>query len=59
MDEEKVYKLVGLDPNGVRRVWAADYGALEAEAKCRIEAENYVKERPDTGPLSMWKFEWK
>jgi hypothetical protein len=43
-------RVIGLDPNGMRRIDAATW--IEA----RQEARNYVRNRPDTAPLSAWRF---
>jgi hypothetical protein len=43
--------VVGFDPNGIRRV----YGSTWSEA--RQEARKYIRKRPDTAPLSAWRFE--
>ena len=56
---DTVYKLVGYDKNGVRRVWAADYDQAMAAAKCQDEVRDYIKRRPDTGPYTAWRFDWK
>jgi hypothetical protein len=32
---------------------------ITCEARCRQEAEAYVRQRPDTGPLAHWRYEWK
>ncbi len=57
--DETVYKLVGFDKDGVRRVWACDYDPGTAAQKCQDEAREYIKTRPDTGPYTAWCFEWK
>ena len=57
--DDTVYKLVGFDPNGVRRVRGCDYTQMGAREQCMQEAVEYVRGRPDTGPLSAWRFEWK
>ena len=43
--------LVGFDPNGIGRVYASTW--IEA----RQEARKYIRKRPDTAPLSAWRFE--
>ena len=43
--------VVGFDPNGIRRVYASTW--IEA----RQEARSYIRKRPDTAPLSAWRFE--
>jgi len=57
--EDTVYKMVGFDGQGHRRVWCSDYDRDLAETRCRDEASKYVRSRPDAGPLSSWKFEWR
>ena len=47
---------IGSDPNGIKRVWSRHQDADVAESRCRDEALNYLKTRPDTGPLSLWIF---
>jgi hypothetical protein len=44
-------RVIGFDGSGIRRVWAETLG------ECHIAAEEYVRRRPDTGPLSAWRFE--
>jgi hypothetical protein len=43
-------QIVGVDPNGVCRIYASTW--IEA----RQEARNYIRKRPDTAPLSAWRF---
>ncbi len=57
--DDVVYKLVGHDPGGVRRVRGCDYTEDGARDQCMQEAIEYVRGRPDAGPLSKWTFEWK
>ncbi|HMD59923.1 MAG TPA: hypothetical protein VKG78_00740 [Opitutaceae bacterium] len=45
-------RVAGFDPNGIRRIYASTW--IEA----RQEARNYVRKRPDTAPLSAWRFEF-
>jgi hypothetical protein len=44
-------RVVGFDPNGIRRIYASTW--IEA----RQEARNYIRNRPDTAPLSAWRFD--
>jgi hypothetical protein len=44
-------RIVGFDPNGIRRVYASSW--IEA----RQEARNYIRKRADTAPLGAWRFE--
>jgi hypothetical protein len=42
--------IIGFDPDGIRRVYASTWiGA-------RLDARNYIRDRPDTAPLSAWRF---
>jgi hypothetical protein len=44
-------RIVGFDPNGIRRVYASSW--IEA----RQEARNYIRKHADTAPLAAWRFE--
>jgi hypothetical protein len=44
-------RIIGVDPNGIHRIYASTW--IEA----RREARNYIRKRPDTAPLSAWRFE--
>src|SRR5262249_60385069 len=46
----------GFDLTGVRRVLGEGRTADAAEYECRVAAQNYVRRRPDTGPLADWTF---
>jgi hypothetical protein len=48
-------KITGYDCNGVPRVYAEDTYFQTAVGFCKEEAREYVKKRPDTGPLSDWR----
>ena len=50
------YKSVGLDTNDITRVWGVADNYQMAKFQARVEAEEYVKGRPDTGPLVDWTF---
>jgi hypothetical protein len=43
--------VIGFDPDGVRRIYASTW--IEA----RQDARNYIRNRPDTAPLSAWRFD--
>ena len=49
-------KCYGHDKNGVRRVFGLGPTNDIAETRCKEAAKDYVKDRPDTGPLSEWSF---
>lgn len=47
----------GFDADGIRRVFGEHETSHDvAETRCKDEAREYVKRRPDTGPLSAWNF---
>ncbi len=48
-------RIIGKDANGVPRVYAEDTYFQTAVGFCKEEARAYVKQRPDTGPLSDWR----
>jgi hypothetical protein len=43
--------VIGFDPDGIRRIYASTW--IEARQKAR----DYMRDRPDTAPLSAWHFE--
>jgi len=43
--------IIGFDPDGIRRIYASTW--IEA----RQEARSYIRNRPDTAPLSAWRFD--
>ena len=47
-------QMVGKDPNGVPRVWAEDETLEWAIKGAWKAAEEYLRARPDTGPLHKW-----
>lgn len=47
-------KCIGYDVNGVRRVFGTGSTKDIAELRCVEAARDYLKGRPDTGPLSLW-----
>lgn len=54
---KKLIRYSGFDGNGIPRVWGEHETSHEvAEARCMDAAKDYVKRRPDTGPLSRWTF---
>ena len=50
-------KIIGRDINGVPRVWGEGASRDDAAHEAQIAASEYVAGRPDTGPLSQWRFE--
>lgn len=49
-------RYTGYDRNGIARVWGEHENTDVAETVCRQEAYEYVRGRPDTGPLHRWTF---
>lgn len=54
MDVLNQIKFIGIDAQGRRRVFGTAVNSDIAETRCRHAAIEYVKDRPDTGPLSAW-----
>jgi hypothetical protein len=50
-------RYVGRSPDGARRVYGQDDYHQTALAFCKEAAVDYVKGRPDTGPLDKWTFD--
>ena len=50
-------KIIGRDINGVPRVWGEGATRDDATHEAQIAATEYAKLRPDTGPLSQWRFD--
>ena len=44
----------GYDKNGIARVLGTGSSHDIAETRCYEEVKDYVKRRPDTGPMSSW-----
>lgn len=51
-----MWKCIGCDPNGIPRAWGSDYTPDGAKEQCGQEAVEYIRARPDTGPLEKWQF---
>ena len=49
-------RFTGFDRNGIARVYAEHDNSDVAETMCKDEATQYVRHRPDTGPLAAWAF---
>lgn len=47
---------IGHDPKGVKRVFGIGSTHEIAEQRAIDATFEYIKHRPDTGPLSEWKF---
>lgn len=46
----------GYDVNGIPRVYGEHKNVDVAETICKEEALDYLRKRPDTGPLAKWIF---
>jgi hypothetical protein len=57
MSKRKMHAYVGMSPDGNRRVYAQDQDSARAMAECFDAAREYIKGRPDCGPLSLWNFQ--
>ena len=57
MHSNEPIRVVGYDAHSVPRVWAEDAYEQTAYGFAREEALAYIRRRPDTGPLSAWRFE--
>lgn len=57
MSKRKLTAYVGRSPDGARRVWAQDQDSARAMAEAFDAAREYIKGRPDCGPLNLWAFE--
>jgi hypothetical protein len=53
----KLVRYIGVDPSGIKRVYAEHTNPDVAETRCMEEVLKYIKHRPDTGPLVNWKVE--
>ena len=51
-----MFRYEGIDPTGTPRVFGQDQYEQTALGFCKEEATDYVKRRPDTGPLNKWNF---
>jgi hypothetical protein len=49
-------RITGYDVNGVPRVYGENDTVEAALKACTEEAMDYVRKRPDTGPLDKWLF---
>jgi len=52
-----MYMYIGSDPNGVPRVYGHDITEAGALVQAREAAREYMRVRPDTGPLQKWTFD--
>lgn len=52
-----MFRYEGYDAHGVKRVYGEDKFDQTALGFCKEKAADYVKRRPDTGPLDLWRFE--
>lgn len=55
----RVIECVGIDVNGIPRVWGRGPSPDKAVKECKAEALSYVRRRPDAGPLLWWSFSYE
>lgn len=56
MAKRKLAAYVGCSPDGARRVYGRDQDPARAMAEAFGAARDYLKDRPDCGPLTSWSF---
>ena len=56
MTKCKLIAYVGRSPDGARRVYGQDQDSARAMANVFDAARDYLRERPDCGPLNEWSF---
>ena len=49
-------RVIGFDPNGIKRCWGEAKTEESARLECKQAAREYVQRRPDTLPLNRWGF---
>ncbi len=50
-----MYEFTGKDTNGIARVYGSGETETQSVYECQEAAKDYVRRRPDTGPLSKWE----
>lgn len=50
-----MHRYIGYDARGVKRIWGEGPTLEDARLSCQEAAADYVRSRPDTGPLTAWK----
>jgi len=50
------FRVNGVDPNGIPRVFGYGPTEKDAEYEAREAAREYIKRRPDTEPLCNWTY---
>lgn len=53
---DKLRATVGLSPDGARRVYGQGQTQSDSIREALAAARDYLKSRPDCGPLSEWTF---
>ncbi len=51
---EQTVKYKGCDKNGITRVFGEAKQPDVAYTECQRAVQEYVEQRPDTGPVSSW-----
>lgn len=52
-----MFRYVGVDRNGIRRVCGQSENPTLAYVECQRAIADYVRRRPDTAPASAWLIE--
>lgn len=53
----KTHEMHGIDANGIPRVYGTGPTRDVAETECRQAVIEYVRRRPETGPVAAWRVE--
>ena len=56
MSKRKLMGYVGRSPDGARRIFTQDQDPALAMAEAFDAAREYLRGRPDCGPLNLWSF---
>lgn len=56
---DNIWRCTGYDANGIRRCFGDGIWKDESFDQCVAEAMEYVRGRPDTGPLDKWTYKFE
>lgn len=51
---DSIWRCTAFDPNGIRRCFGEATSEKESAVQCTREIMDYLKVRPDLGPLDKW-----
>ena len=51
---DDIWRCTAYDPHGIRRCYGDGIDQNEAADQCTVEIMDYLKVRPDLGPLDKW-----